>query len=52
MMTFKVHGHKFHDIDKLNSQIIKVMRRYGCLFGYFEVGEEYEVNGTVNLIIE
>ena len=51
-MTFKVHGEKFHDMDRLNNQIIKVMRRYGFQFGYFEVGEAYEVNGTVNLIFE
>ena len=51
-MTYKVHGYKFHDMDRLNNQIMKVMRRYGYQFGYFEIGEVYEIDGTVNLILE
>tara|TARA_R110000868_G_scaffold39775_2_gene138206 strand:- start:96 stop:254 length:159 start_codon:yes stop_codon:yes gene_type:complete len=52
MATYRVHGEKFHDMDRLNSQIKKVMRRYGYQFGYFEIGEMYEIDGTVNLFLE
>lgn len=52
MATYRVHGEKFHDMDRLNDQIKKVMRRYGHQFGYFEIGEMYEIDGTVNLILE
>ena len=51
-MILKVHGHKFHDMERLNAQIVKVMRRFGHQFGYFEIGEMYEIDGTVNLILE
>ena len=52
MTSYKVHGHKFHDMDRLNAQIVKVMRRFGYQFGYFEIGDMYEIDGTVNLILE
>lgn len=39
-MTYKVYGHKFHDMDRLNNQIMKVMRRYGYQFGYFEIEKD------------
>ena len=52
MATYRVHGEKFHDMDRLNDQIKKVMRRYGHQFGYFEIGEMYEIDGTVNLFLE
>jgi hypothetical protein len=52
MTSYKVHGHKFHDMNRLNSQIEKVMRRFGHQFGYFEIGDMYEIDGTVNLILE
>ena len=52
MATYRVHGEKFHDMDRLNDQIMKVMRRYGHQFGYFEIGEMYEIDGTVNLFLE
>jgi len=52
MISYRVHGEKFHDMDRLNSQIMKVMRRYGYQFGYFEIGDTYETDGTVNLILE
>lgn len=51
-MTFRVHGQKFHDMDRLNNQVMKVMGRYGHQFGYFEIGDMYEIDGTVNLILE
>ena len=52
MISYRVHGEKFHDMDRLNDQIKKVMRRYGHQFGYFEIGEMYEIDGTVNLFLE
>lgn len=51
-MTFRVHGQKFHDMDRLNNQVMKVMQRYGCQSGYFEIGDMYEIDGTVNLILK
>lgn len=51
-MILKVNGSKFHDMDRLNEQIVKAMRRFGHQFGYFEIGEMYEIDGTVNLILE
>ena len=52
MTSYKVNGEKFHDMERLNSQIVKVMRRYGHQFGYFEIGEMYEIDGTVILFLE
>jgi hypothetical protein len=52
MISYRVHGEKFHNMERLNSQIEKVMRRHGHQFGYFEIGEMYEIDGTVILFLE
>jgi hypothetical protein len=42
---------KFWNMDRLNYQIQLAIIRYGYTDGVFEIGEMYEVDGTIKLIL-
>jgi hypothetical protein len=52
MNVLWVNSYKFHDMDRLNEQIKLAMIRYRCSTGIFEVGDRYEVDGMIKLILK
>ena len=51
MKTLTVNSFKFRNMDRLNHQVRLAMIRYGCTTGVFEVGDMYEINGMITLIL-
>jgi hypothetical protein len=51
MRELRVNSMKFWNMDRLNHQVKLAMIRYGCTDGVFDIGEMYEVDGTVKLIL-
>jgi len=38
-------------MDRLNHQVRLAMIRYGCTDGHFVIGDRYEIDGTIRLIL-
>jgi hypothetical protein len=51
-MELWVNSMKFWDMDRLYHQVKLAMLRYGYTNGIFEVGDRYEVDGTIKLILK
>ena len=50
-MTLKVHSYKFEDLPRLMGQVAKVAKRYGKTKYRMVIGETYEIDGKINLIL-
>jgi hypothetical protein len=51
MKILSVNSMKFWNMDKLNKQIELAMIRYGYTDGVFEIGDRYEIDGMIRLIL-
>jgi hypothetical protein len=51
MKTLTVNSMKFWNMDKLNYQVRLAMIRYGYTDGVFEIGDRYEIDGMIKLIL-
>jgi hypothetical protein len=51
MKVLAVNSTKFFDKDRLNNQIRLALIRYRYTKGIFQIGDRYEVDGTINLIL-
>jgi hypothetical protein len=51
MRELKVNSMKFWNMDRLNHQIQLAMVRFGKTSGHFVIGDRYEIDGTIRLIL-
>ena len=51
MRELTVNSMKFWNMDRLNIQIQLAMIRFGKTTAYFVIGDRYEIDGTIKLIL-
>jgi hypothetical protein len=52
MIELRVNSMKFWNMDRLNHQVRLAMLRYKCTTGHYEVGDSYEIDGMIKLILK
>jgi hypothetical protein len=51
MKVLTVNSIKFWNMGKLNHQVELAMIRYGYSDGVFQIGDRYEIDGMIKLIL-
>ena len=51
MRELKVNSMKFWNMDRLNHQVRLAMIRFGYTDWVFKIGDKYEIDGTIKLIL-
>ena len=51
MKIMVVNSMKFWNMDRLNHQVELAMIRYGYSDGVFQIGDRYEIDGMIKLIL-